>query len=131
MAASPVERSQLTGSLDGSLKAKHPPAYSGPEAMRYLLWYYAVVNWCVLRARHRRTLARVNQKPAPADIRWEDVESLLRACGGELVERSGSMVGLSKDGERIVIHRPHLRPAAGRATVRDIAAFLRAVGGEP
>ena len=33
--------------------------------------------------------------------------------------------------ERMVVHRPHPRPNAGRATVRDIALFLKAVGVEP
>lgn len=85
----------------------------------------------MLRAKHRRTLTRVYERPTPADIRWEEIESLLRACGVEVVERSGSRVGLSKGSERTVMHRPHPRPAIGRATVRDIAAFLKAVGVEP
>lgn len=84
-----------------------------------------------MRAKHRRTLVRVYEKPTPADIRWEDMKSLLRACGVDVVERSGSRVGLSKGSERIVIHRPHPKPVTGRATVRDIAAFLRAAGVEP
>ena len=81
-----------------------------------------------MRGKHRRTLVRVFERPTPSDIRWEDIEAMLRACGIEVVERSGSRVGLARSGERIVIHRPHPRPVAGRATVRDIAAFLRAAG---
>ena len=71
---------------------------------------------------------RVFERPTPSDIRWEDIVAMLRACGVEVVERSGSRVGLMKDGERIVIHRSHPRPVIGRSTVRDIAAFLRAAG---
>ena len=84
-----------------------------------------------MRSKHRKTLARVCEKPAPADIRWADIEAMLRACGVEVVERSGSRVGLMKGGERIVVHRPHPAPTTGRATVRDVAAFLRAVGIQP
>ena len=53
---------------------------------------------------------------------------MLRACGVEVVERSGSRVGLRMGKERIVVHRPHPRPNTGRATVRDIASFLKAAG---
>lgn len=85
----------------------------------------------MLPAKHGRTLTRVYERPTPADIRWEEMESLLRASGVEVVERSGSRVGLSKGSERIVMHRPHPRPTIGRATARDIAAFLKVVGVEP
>ena len=81
-----------------------------------------------MRGKHRSTLARVFERPTPSDIRWEDLVAMLRACGVEIVERWGSRVGLAKDGERIVIHRPHPRPVTGRATVRDIAVFLSAAG---
>ena len=84
-----------------------------------------------MRGKHRRTLVRVFERPTPSDIRWADIEAMLRACGVEMVERSGSRVGLMKSGDRIVIHRPHPRPVTGRATVRDIAAFLSAAGVQP
>lgn len=81
-----------------------------------------------MRGKHRKTLVRVHERPTPSDIRWGDIEAMLRACGVEVVERSGSRIGLKKGGERIVIHRPHPRPITGRATVRDIAVFLESVG---
>lgn len=84
-----------------------------------------------MRVKHRRTLTRVFQKPTPADIRWEDLEAMLLACGVKIVERAGSRVGLIKDGHRMVVHRPHPKPSVGRATVRDVAAFLKAAGVEP
>ena len=84
-----------------------------------------------MRASHRRTLQRVILRPTPAGIRWGDIEALLRAVGVEVIERSGSRVLLRKDSDRMVVHRPHQRPETGRATVRDIAAFLAALGVEP
>ncbi|MDE2653510.1 MAG: type II toxin-antitoxin system HicA family toxin [Gemmatimonadota bacterium] len=65
------------------------------------------------------------------DIRWRDIEAALRACGVEFTERAGSRVGLRIGRERMIVHRPHPGPNAGRATVRDIAAFLRSAGVEP
>ena len=84
-----------------------------------------------MRTKHRRVLERVFAIPTPSDIRWRELEAMLQACGVEIVERSGSRVGLRMGRERMVVHRPHPKPNTGRATVRDIALFLRAAGVEP
>jgi len=84
-----------------------------------------------VRQKHRQTLEKMFTKPTPSGIRWDDVESLLTAAGVEVSERSGSRVLLKKGADRIVVHRPHPEPVTGRATVRDIAAFLKAVGVKP
>ncbi|MYA34667.1 MAG: type II toxin-antitoxin system HicA family toxin [Gemmatimonadales bacterium] len=84
-----------------------------------------------MRSKHRKTLERAHGKPTPSDIRWDEVRAMLQACDVQVLERSGSRVGLRKKNERIVIHRPHPRSVVGRETVRDIAAFLRAAGVEP
>ena len=67
----------------------------------------------------------------PADIRWEEMKSLHRACGIEVVENSRSRIGLSKGCERTVMHRQRSRPTIGRETVREIASFLEAVRLKP
>lgn len=56
---------------------------------------------------------------------------MLGAEGVKVTQRSGSRVLLRKNAERMVVHRPHPEPETGRATVRDIAAFLNAVGVKP
>ena len=38
---------------------------------------------------------------------------------------------ITSGAERMVVHRPHPGPEIGRATVRDIAAFLEAIGVRP
>ena len=80
-----------------------------------------------MRRRHRRTLERMQATPTPADIRWDEIESLLGALGVTLVERAGSRVQLVKEAESIVVHRPHPRPVASRDTVRDIAMFIERI----
>ena len=97
----------------------------------YLDRYHHGATLGAMRGKHRKTLVRMFERPTPSDIRWEDIVAMPGACGVEVVDRSGSRVGLMKDGERIVIHRPHPRPVTGRATVRDIAAFLSAAGVQP
>lgn len=81
-----------------------------------------------MRRRHLRTLRRMQATPTPADIRWEEIESLLRAIGVDVIERAGSRVQLVKGTQSIVVHRPHPRPVARRDTVRDIAAFITRAG---
>ena len=79
----------------------------------------------------RRTLERMLGRPTPPGLRWTDVTSLLGAVGVQITERSGSRVLLKKGAERMVVHRPHPGPETGRATVRDIAEFLEAIGVRP
>ena len=84
-----------------------------------------------LRSRHNRTLRRIFANPTPADIRWAEIEALLRAVGVRVTERSGSRVGLMKDSTGIVVHRPHPQPETSRHTVRDIKQFLLLIGVAP
>lgn len=84
-----------------------------------------------LRTRHRRTLERMFARPTPSDIRWAEVEALLRALDVEIGQRAGSRVRLSRDGKGIVVHEPHPSPHLLRSTVREIAAFLSDIGVSP
>ena len=83
-----------------------------------------------MRSKHSKTLVRIYGQPTPVDIRWTEIETMLLAYGVEVVSRRGSRVALTKNGERMVVHRPHPRPETSRATVRDIAMFLKAAGVE-
>lgn len=81
--------------------------------------------------KHILTLAKIYQRPTPADIRWQDIISLLEAVGVEISQGSGSRVRLKKGVEKVekmVIHRPHPSPGTGKNTVRDIAKFLETIG---
>ena len=81
-----------------------------------------------MNAQQRRTLKRVMARPAPSDIPWADIESMLGRVGVAVKERPGSRVALIKDGELMLLRLPLRKPLAVSATVRDIAAFLRAAG---
>lgn len=81
-----------------------------------------------MNSRNRRTLARIFAEPTPADLRWSEIETLLRAVGAEISEGSGSRVRIALSGVRAVLHRPHPRPEAGRGIVRAVRDFLAAAG---
>ena len=84
-----------------------------------------------MKTTDRNTLKRVFTKPAPTDIPWNDIESMLRGVGVKVMEQSGSWIAIVKDAEVMVLRRPHPKPVTLRATVRDIAAFFGAVGVKP
>ena len=84
-----------------------------------------------MRAKHRRTLESMRARPTPTGIRSTDIVGVLEAAGVRVSERAGSRVLLKKGAERMIVHRPHPAPEAGRGTVRAIAAFLEAAGVKP
>lgn len=77
-----------------------------------------------LASGHRQTLRRIMGDPAPADLRWSDIESLFRALGAEISEGSGSRVRVALGGVRAVFHRPHPSPQTKRGAVRSVREFL-------
>ena len=84
-----------------------------------------------MNSRHRRILGRIFAEPTPADLRWRDIEGVLRAAGAEISEGAGSRVRIALGGVRAVFHRPHLGPEARRGLVRAVRDFLAAAGVMP
>ena len=84
-----------------------------------------------MNSRHRRTLERIFAEPTPADLRWHDIEALLRASGAEISEGAGSRVRVALRGVRAVFHQPHPGPETRRGLVRVVRDFLAAAGVRP
>jgi hypothetical protein len=84
-----------------------------------------------MNSRHRRTLSRVFSDPTPADLRWGEIEALLRSAGAEISEGAGSRVRVVLGGVRAVFHRPHPGPETRRSVVRAVRDFLAAAGINP
>jgi hypothetical protein len=89
-----------------------------------------MISYSVNR-RHRRTLGRIFAEPTPADLRWRDIEALLRAVEAEVSEGAGSRVRVALVGVRAVFHRPHPGPETTRGLVRAVRDFLIAAGIKP
>ena len=60
-----------------------------------------------MKRKHQRTLELVFSRPVSANVRWADIEALLRELGAEFEEREGSRVEVFFFGLVGMFHRPH------------------------
>ena len=84
-----------------------------------------------MKSKHHRTLVCIYASPVQSNIPWNNIESLLTACGAEVTEGSGSRVRIALNGVRAVFHRPHPRKEADRGAVVSMRRFLTEAGVEP
>ena len=84
-----------------------------------------------LSSKHRKTLNAVFEDPVRSNVRWADVEKLLRALGAELSEGRGSRVRIYLGGIRAVFHRPHPEPETDKGALKSVRRFLTEAGVEP
>ena len=84
-----------------------------------------------MNKRHEKTLNLIFAQPISGNIKWRDVEALLRNLGSILSERAGSRVAVSLEGRVAFFHRPHPSPNMNKGAVRDLRKFLQSVGITP
>jgi len=84
-----------------------------------------------MNSKNRATLEAISARPTRADIRWSDIEILVLASGGVVLEREGSGVALILNGVRSVFHRPHPKPSAKKGAVDAMRVFMKTAGVTP
>lgn len=84
-----------------------------------------------MNKRHQRILDAIFAQPVSGNIKWRDVESLLKALGAIISERVGSRVAGLLNDRVAVFHRPHPRPNMDKGAVRDLRRFLESAGIRP
>lgn len=84
-----------------------------------------------VNSRHRKTLAAVFARPTSASIVFTDIEALIRALGGSVVEREGSRVKIVLSGFEWRCHRPHPGKEAKRYQVEELRELLERAGVKP
>ena len=84
-----------------------------------------------MNSRHRKTLDAVFRDPVSGSIAWSDIEVLLIACGGRIIEGSGSRIRFEKDKIIGYFHRPHPAKEAKKYQVKDAREFLINIGIKP
>jgi hypothetical protein len=84
-----------------------------------------------VNTKHRKTLKAIFAKPTSASIVFSDIEALVVALGGGIVEREGSRIKISIQGEQWRCHRPHPGKEAKRYQVEEIRELLHRIGVTP
>lgn len=84
-----------------------------------------------MKAKHRKTLTALFQKPTLGGIVFADIEALVEALGGQVVEREGSRVKIMLRGEQWRCHRPHPGKEARKYQVEEARALLERAGIQP
>ena len=84
-----------------------------------------------MNKRHSRTLNAIFVQPTSGNIKWRNVEGLLRNLGADVSERAGSRVCVSLQNRALVLHRPHPNPNMDKGAVKDLRRFLENIGITP
>lgn len=84
-----------------------------------------------MNAKQRKVLAAIFFKPTLALIVFADIESLVKALGGTVLEREGSRVSVQLMGEEWRCHRPHPGKEAKRYQVEQARDLLDRAGVRP
>ena len=81
-----------------------------------------------VNSKHRKTLRAIFAKPTSPAIVFSNIESLIVALGGEVIEREGSRVKILLRCEQWRCHRPHPGKEARRYQVEEVRELLERVG---
>lgn len=87
-----------------------------------------MLAFATVNSKHRKTLRAIFAKPTSPSIVFSNIESLIVAFGGEVVEREGSRVKISLRGEQWRCHRPHPGKEAKRYQVEEVRELLERIG---
>lgn len=82
----------------------------------------------MMNKKHRKTLAAIFKHPVQSNIKWSDIEALLRSLGAEVSEGSGSRVRIALNGIRAVFHRPHPKKETDKGSLVSMRRFLKNAG---
>jgi HicA toxin of bacterial toxin-antitoxin, len=78
--------------------------------------------------KNRQTLQLIFLDPPRSDLRWNDVESLLKALDARLSEGRGSRIRVSLNGVDAVFHRPLPQPVTDKGALKAVRRFLESAG---
>jgi hypothetical protein len=81
-------------------------------------------------SKHRKTFEAMQGHPAPANLRWSDVESLLVYLGAKIVEGRGSAITVTLKGKKAWFHRPHPEDKADRGAIKNALILIKESGAE-
>ncbi len=84
-----------------------------------------------LRKKQKSTLEQIFKMPVQSGIKWADIESLIRALGGEVKEGRGSRCKFILNGSIANFHRPHPSPDTDKGALVNLRDWLESIGVNP
>ncbi|MBD2139284.1 type II toxin-antitoxin system HicA family toxin [Anabaena sp. FACHB-1237] len=84
-----------------------------------------------LNNKQRKTLELIFTNPVPANIIWQDIESLFIALGADIIQGSSSRVRVKLNDVRGYFHEPHREKETDKGAVKAVREFLIKAGVEP
>ena len=85
-----------------------------------------------MNSKLRRALDAIFETPTRPNIKFADIEKVLIALGGTLIESKGSAIRINfQGGVQFNAHRPHPQKEAKRYQVEDARTVIKLLGKEP
>lgn len=84
-----------------------------------------------MKTKHAKTLNAIFSKPTLASLVFSDIEALVIALGGEIMDGNGSRMAFILNGKRMDAHRPHPGKEAKRYQVENIRDWFLTMGVHP
>ena len=85
-----------------------------------------------MKRKHAKTLALIFHRPVSANVKFDEVVSLLVDLGAAIeTSREGSRVGVVLFGEVRVLHKPHPSPNMDKGAVAALRDWLEHQGVTP
>ncbi len=75
-----------------------------------------------------RTLQKIFDTPTRSDIEWNEVRTLLTACGADIREGKGSRVRIILNNRILNLHSPHPQKELKKYAVELVRDFLKTIG---
>lgn len=71
-----------------------------------------------------KTLKLIFKNPVQSNVKWADIEALLKTLDAELSEGNGSRLRVELSGVKAVFHRPHPRKETDKGALVSVRKFL-------
>ena len=85
-----------------------------------------------MSSHHAKLIRTIFDDPPSHNIRWRDVESLLKHVGAEVAPLSGARIRVARQGVESILFRPHHHHnTLDRPGVGHLRAFLARAGVTP
>lgn len=74
--------------------------------------------------KHGKTYIAIFADPLRSNVRWDDIEAMMRGMGAVVTEGRGSRVRVLLGEEEAVFHRPHPEKECDKGALKSVRAFL-------